>query len=144
MILSAAGDSGNEKDHSPYNLRQKPWNTWKISLPFVSPFPFAMLLWPCNFTIDISILQREREEYRCFKDFAKDCSHCVVPCQNADVMHNLSTSYGAWNLSSYLPRRKEAGFPLFESIVAIWSGAVPIFLIIDATFFWLDAAFIYR
>ena len=76
--------------------------------------------------------------------FGEDCRHCVVPCQNADVMHNLSTSYGAWNLSSYLPRRKEAGFPLFESIVAIWSGAIPIFLIIHAAFFWLDAAFIYR
>ena len=74
--------------------------------------------------------------------FCEDCSHCVVPCQNADVMHNSSTSYGAWSLSSYLPRRKEAGFSLIESIVAIWSGAVPIFLIIHAAFFWLDAAFI--
>ena len=32
--------------------------------------------------------------------FGEDCRHCVVPCQNADVLHNLSTSYGAWNLSS--------------------------------------------
>ena len=79
MILSAAGDSGNEKDHSPYNLGQKPWNTWKISLPFVSPFPFAMLLWPSNFAIDISTLQGEREEHRCFKDFWRGLSSLCSP-----------------------------------------------------------------
>ena len=139
MILSAAGDSGNEKDHSPYNLRQKPWNTWKISFPFVSPFPFAMLLWPTS-----PHCRGKGKSTGVSRIFGEDCRHCVVPCQNADVMHNLSTSYGAWNLSSYLPRRKEAGFPLFESIVAMWSGAIPIFLIIHAAFFWLDAAFIYR
>ena len=87
----------------PFTLQPqtKTLNTWKISLPFVSAFPFAMLLWPRNFAIDISTLQREREEPAgVSRIFGEDCSHCVVPCQNADVMHNLSTSYGAWNLSS--------------------------------------------